>query len=842
MPLLNADEQLMVDLGAERNRKRAAFYRAKDKGHLLGSARTLKSAVLSPYIAAIEQWLEQTTVAGVPRVSAAYATQLKEIADEIGIPTIATLTADSFMASAFSNNYQHTLKYAGIDAMSHVDFQRQAKQFRNRNAAKFEAVLANVRTRRHYSDIRKRQSLKASLKLQTSLDTATKKALGMVLAELFIQSSGNAFVKENDTSPSRGWMGRFYINRTYIRPSTEFKAWQQQYEQERQYSHPVFLPSTQPLLDWVSGDLTSGGLPNIRLPCVKLTNFYGDKLTCLSDLKDADLGKYVFKAMNRCQATAFRLNRRVLSVIKYFHTQDKGILYPTSPQDVPLPPKPIEGRVYSKNELFRWRRITAYAFETRRENRQLRSNYVRNMMLAETVAGMGEGVPLYIPCQLDHRGRMYGISHAFFNYQGGDMAKSLIELHAGCVLTPEAQTVLELQGATLVGKRRQSRTEQLAWVAANRELIYQTADDPLSLVWWTTHKDPLHLLAWIFDYTSAVRDKQPSHFPCVVDASSNVYQILSLLANDHVLAGLTNLSNSSATDADTPQDLYGYLANKIHEQVVEHISTEPLFAYAAQLFTGDAETDRSFIKDVVLAIPYGISVKSIQQKLLNKITEAIKKDYIAHGESGTLFRRLDYKKCTVLSGRLAKLVMFVVHSCFPSFLQTSAIIKSVARHNLGKYSRPVSWTSPSGLPIKLQYPKLHRTTVSPVLAPKTRIRKQPDSRQPYDLKKNYKAAVANYIQSLDAAILHIAFASLPEGIPVFGIHDCVGSSACDLPKVEAAYRNAMTQVFRDKDLLTEFATANDVSAKTVDSMRFPFDADSYKILVDGLVSSKYLLF
>ena len=52
----------------------------------------------------------------------------------------------------------------------------------------------------------------------------------------------------------------------------------------------------------------------------------------------------------------------------------------------------------------------------------------------------------------------------------------------------------------------------------------------------------------------------------------------------------------------------------------------------------------------------------------------------------------------------------------------------------------------------------------------------------------------------------------------------------------------MTQVFKDKDLLNEFATTNDVPTKIVDSMRFPFDADSHKILVDGLVSSKYLLF
>jgi DNA-directed RNA polymerase len=94
---------------------------------------------------------------------------------------------------------------------------------------------------------------------------------------------------------------------------------------------------------------------------------------------------------------------------------------------------------------------------------------------------------------------------------------------------------------------------------------------------------------------------------------------------------------------------------------------------------------------------------------------------------------------------------------------------------------------------------------------------------------------------LDASVLHHAFAACPENIPVFGVHDCVGSNAEHIDFVADQYRSAFVQLFRDKNYLREFAAANEFDLSQLDKILPPFDMELHNKIVDSISASRYFL-
>jgi DNA-directed RNA polymerase len=131
---------------------------------------------------------------------------------------------------------------------------------------------------------------------------------------------------------------------------------------------------------------------------------------------------------------------------------------------------------------------------------------------------------------------------------------------------------------------------------------------------------------------------------------------------------------------------------------------------------------------------------------------------------------------------------------FPKLYQLMALLQKAARIRL-KTGRGVEWTTPTGWPWRQAIPELQATIIRPALSPDVILWTEVNEEQEgtLDLERNVSATPANFIHSLDAAVLQLAINKLPEGVPVASVHDCIGTH----PNYMAQFQQAYRESFRD---------------------------------------------
>lgn len=116
---------------------------------------------------------------------------------------------------------------------------------------------------------------------------------------------------------------------------------------------------------------------------------------------------------------------------------------------------------------------------TRRENSEIQSFYSKKH-LQETVLALAEFYTkhdrFYIPVRLDQRGRVYCDAH-YLNYQGTELAKSLIEFAEGGIITKNnfssCYKYLACYGANCYGGyiSKKNFKSKVEWVENNKDNI-----------------------------------------------------------------------------------------------------------------------------------------------------------------------------------------------------------------------------------------------------------------------------------------------------------------------------------------------------------------------------------
>jgi DNA-directed RNA polymerase len=97
---------------------------------------------------------------------------------------------------------------------------------------------------------------------------------------------------------------------------------------------------------------------------------------------------------------------------------------------------------------------------------------------------------IYFPHSMDWRGRLYPVP-AILNPQGSDVAKGLLHFAEGKPLTERGARWLKIHTANLFGVDKVSLDARVAWVAAPREEILDSADNPLDGGrFWTRQTSP----------------------------------------------------------------------------------------------------------------------------------------------------------------------------------------------------------------------------------------------------------------------------------------------------------------------------------------------------------------
>ena len=464
--------------------------------------------------------------------------------------------------------------------------------------------------------------------------------------------------------------------------------------------------------------------------------------------------------LNRLQRVPYRINPKILDVANFCQEHRISVGKFRAEEPTPPPPKPDPWESASEEDKIAYRRART---EIEDNNAALaQKNYRTTECLF--VSNKYKDDTFWIPWSYDFRGRLYPIPTSL-SPQGTDFDKSLILFEEE---GPINDWWLSFQVATTWGLDKAPMTERIEWTKQNHDFISLIASDPKGTInEWSTAEEPWCFLAAAMEYYDCVIDKtkQTSGLPVSVDATCSGLQHLSALALDRTAAEMVNV-----VPTEKPSDGYAIVAQKAKEVLPEHLHKE---------------ITRKTCKRTVMTTPYGV-------------TENSARDYI----------RQELKGVELQKGELQAIVKaiyrYAVKEVFSGPCKSMEFIQKTAGEVIKSGRERLEWMTPSGFPVVQEYRRNDCERVNTKLLGQrlqTHLLKPFEERQ-IDLQKAKTAAAPNLVHSLDAALLHLAFAYWDKPFTV--IHDCVLGRSCDMEEMAAAIRDKFVEIY-SKPVLKDWA-------------------------------------
>jgi DNA-directed RNA polymerase len=482
-------------------------------------------------------------------------------------------------------------------------------------------------------------------------------------------------------------------------------------------------------------------------------------------------------ALNTVQATPWRINRFIAETMDQVWRGGGRIAGLPDAQDVELPatvPTDVYERMSDAEKIAISRR-RAIAHDINAHMRAKREGFMRKLGLA---VELKDKPGIWFPHALDFRGRVYPLPQDL-NPQGDDIAKALLEFRDGMPLKSiKSLEWLAIALANAAGQDKLSFVDRLRWVDANRELIRDSAHNPLDgeRFWCQESFDsPWVFLALAREYVCC----DLNHVPVNIDATCSGIQHLSAMGLDPVGGRATNL-----TDTGRREDLYSEVADAVATAVsLEALNGEP----QAQAWLG--RVTRTVVKRAVMTTPYGVTERGIRDQLIG--------DGHVHtvAEGGAMFDAAEYMTAKIIealetTATSARGIMQYFQDC------------AVA---LTDHGRPLEWTTPVGMRIRQQYNALSQMKVQTLFGEVNVFEEDPN--KGLQRRKQAQSSAPNGVHSFDAA--HLAktvLAAGREGIHHFSlIHDSYGTHAANVDTLGRVIREEFVSMY-SQDRLAEFDT------------------------------------
>lgn len=569
-------------------------------------------------------------------------------------------------------------------------------------------------------------------------------------------------------------------SRYFLKPTDELAEWLEKQHARCELLCPVHLPMVVPPKRWTTpysgGYLTSA--PGVRL--VKSNN-----RDYLDELGNVDMSE-VYKAVNHIQETPWRVNKRVLEVIRevWDGGGSLGALPPR--EDIPLPPKPAD--IESNEEALKhWKGQAARVYD---ENARLRSKRLAMSQRLWVAEKFADEPAIYFPHELDFRGRVYPRAVGGPHPQADDAGKALLEFAEGKPLGPSGVFWLAVHLANLFGVDKVSFSDRVDWVIENEEMLLDSAHNPLDGErFWTTADDPYCALSACFEYAGYADegDDYVSHLPIALDGSNSGLQHFSAALRDPIGGRAVNL-----LPADQPQDIYAEVARKAQEYV--DACGEP----EAVVWKGEKVT-RKIAKRPCMTYCYS-STRYGTQGMIEEALRKIDAENAAAGEPPHLNGADNYEAAKWLSHVIYRVIGETVVAAQAAMDWLRAAAKLAASEGL-----PLHWSSPVGFPVLQEY-KTARSKRENVFFGGQQMKitvASFDDR--IDKRAQANGIAPNWVHSLDAAHLMLSVNACKDlGIDsVAVIHDSFGTHAGDTSRLAVVLRQTFIDQYSN-DVLTEF--------------------------------------
>ena len=787
---------------------------------------------IEPLAAAITAFIERATSGGQPGRRHMAVDIIKGMAPDV-VAFITLRTAIDTLTSA------PMLQNVAVRVGREIEMEQRLENLKKNDADRYAMTQRYIQG--HKARQYRRTVLRYAYGKSTTVDFKPWSAseclhVGSKLIELAIDSTG-IFAIERKAPERKG----LNLKPSYILTITpSLREWIDNHCANHSVLSPAYMPTLIPPVPWEGA--SGGGYYFQDMTRLSLVKTYNRDYLCTLDKRITNNEMpTVLRAINALQDTPWRINSRVYEVADAFW-QTEGDVADMPPRDgYRLPPCPVCGaditdtaaariphaclNTLPEEELKRWRRAAAIVREKNIACMSRRLGIAKTLHLATRYK---DEEAFYYPYQLDFRGRIYAVP-AYLNPQGTGLAKALLQFAEGKALGSMAAVKwLAIHGSNCFGNDKVSLDARYSWVIQHQEDIRLCAEDPYGNRWWTEADDPWGFLAFCFEWQGYLDGGLTfvSHLPIAMDGTCNGLQIFSLILRDEVGGHAVNL-----TPTDTPQDIYGIVADKVRllleEQAVNPVEgaevypkgkTEeegrPLYnaTICARWLLG-LNINRKMTKRQVMVLPYGGTFDSCRE-----YTEAWLKEQV-YADAAKPLDMPNGHTARAISRYLAELIWEAIGATVIKAREAMTFLQNTAAV-LNRADLPIHWTTPVGFPVRQAYKqqqgKRVKTRIGDSLIYLTLNEPVPNSLA----KPKQKSAVSpNYVHSLDAAALMCTVCRcLDAGVNSFAmIHDSYGTHAADSERLAAILRDVFVDLFGGEMNLLE-VWAREVMAPVPDSI------------------------
>ena len=510
----------------------------------------------------------------------------------------------------------------------------------------------------------------------------------------------------------------------------------------------------------------------------------------------------VYQAVNTMQNTAFKINTKVYQVANTIFGKGSTVGKLPSTEDTPLPPKPKDIATNAETRK-QWKQKASIVHEYNATLKSKRLLITKLLGVAETYENEPE---IYFPMQYDFRGRCYCVP-MFLNYQGNDLAKSLLLFARGKPLkTNDDLRSLAIHGANTYGEDKRPLEDRAKWVEENEEAIIASAKDPHNhYEFWAKADEPYQFLAFCFEWeefkASGGEEGFITNLPCYSDCTNSGLQIFSGMLRDETGGHATNLIAT-----EKPQDVYAEVANKtlsLLEEMPDTIYKKMWLEYGIT---------RKTTKKVTMCIVYGLTQYSCRAYIEEHLKE-MEEDKIKQCPFPKLKDGSGIPSITQATNYLSKLVWKAIGEVIVSAKEAMLWLQTVSRlvstgDPKTKQSIPITFTTPTGFIVQMNYMEMKKQRVWTKMG-ESMVQK-PVTIQ-FETKRIDSRKVANaispcFIHAIDASMLQKAVClASNNGINSFAcIHDSFGVLAPDVEKMKACVRQSFVEIFDGNNLLEDF--------------------------------------
>lgn len=497
----------------------------------------------------------------------------------------------------------------------------------------------------------------------------------------------------------------------------------------------------------------------------------------------------VYKALNAVQATPWRINTRVLDVMR--EVWDNGGTLGKLParDNLPLPDAPwgdgtppseealkshkaARGRIHEINDTLVGKRMTMAA----------------KLNLAERYK---DYEAIYFPHVIDWRGRMYAVP-VYVNPQADDSGRSLIEFANGCALGDDGAFWLAVHGANCYGIDKVSFAERVKWVEDNQDAILDSARKPLDGDrFWSHAEDPYLFLAFCFEWADLMahvgrgesQESFVSTLPVSWDGSCNGLQNFSAMLRDPIGGAATNLVPS-----DQPADIYQRVADVANVQVNMDAAQGEVNARYWQ-----GKVTRKIAKRPTMTLPYGSGRYGFRDQLREEL------DRIRLDNGNVPYIKGDEFLCSIY---MANVLYDALGQVVVAARQAMDWLKEVSRV-VAEEDLPIWWTAPSGFRPMQDYRTYDaRDLELYVNGRRLQLRLQIEG-QRRDKRKQQQGISPNFVHSLDAAHLARTVSKcVDSGVGSYAmVHDSYGTHAGNASALHQMLREAFVEQYSGNTLL-----------------------------------------